>query len=418
MSGNRVRWSMAAVALILVGIAGAGWLLKQPSATAMPSALQPASPENAATPVEAVRVRRADVSLRAEATGYLEPWRKVEVRTEAGGRILERRGDEGSRVSAGELLVRLDDRDRVIELEEAQAEWLKTQAGYAVDFQREEARPRENASRPPTAPSAEVERVERLLQEGLLSRHEADEARRRYEADRVLSGGRREEVRAATAGLAQAEQRVARARLGLERTRILAPFAGRLADLVVEAGQQVSPGEVLFTLLEDDRLKVDVDVLEADVVRLRQGAPARVRIPSFQNLVLAGTVHTINPRVNPETGTGRVTLAIPNPKRLLLAGLFASVELETARIPARLVVPAEALLLRQGRNLVFRIEGGRAHWTYVEVGARSGDLVEIVSGLSEGDLVASGGHFALAHEAPVEPRIVAGPSRQQPAPVR
>jgi len=92
----------------------------------------------------------------------------------------------------------------------------------------------------------------------------------------------------------------------------------------------------------------------------------------------------------------------------LLTGLFASIELETDRLRHRLVVPASALLVRQGRDLVFRIENGKAFWTYVQVGAKSGDLVEITDGLSQGDLVASGGHFALAHEAPVEAVIADG----------
>ena len=85
-----------------------------------------------------------------------------------------------------------------------------------------------------------------------------------------------------------------------------------------------------------------------------------------------------------------------------MPGLFAYVELETGRLPDRLLVPVAAVLERQDRQLVFRIEEGRALWTYVTTGARSGDLVEITDGLAEGDLVAVKDHFALAHEAPVE----------------
>ena len=235
-----------------------------------------------------------------------------------------------------------------------------------------------------------------------------DEAARREEIARLLSGASQGEVRAASSGLAQAEQRVERSRLALERTRIAAPFSGRVADLEVEVGQQIGPGETLFTLLQDDRLKVDVDVLEADIVRQRPGAPARVTIPSADGLVLEGSVYAINPRVDSTTGTGKVTVAIDNPRGLLLSGLFANVELETRRLPGRLIVPAEALLARQGRDLVFRIEKGRALWTYVTVGERSGEQVEITEGLSQGDLIAAGQHFALAHEAPVEAVLTEG----------
>jgi HlyD family secretion protein len=103
-----------------------------------------------------------------------------------------------------------------------------------------------------------------------------------------------------------------------------------------------------------------------------------------------------------QRGTGRVTVAIPNPSGRLVAGLYATVRLETARLADRLVVPADAVLVRQGRDLVFVVEAGRAQWTYVEVGARSGDVVEITDGISPGDTIAVDGHFALAHDAPVE----------------
>jgi HlyD family secretion protein len=405
-----MRWSLSALGVALLGAGGFIWISWRPSEAAVPPVQKTAAAaiaEPAAARVQAVRVRLADLPLRAQATGYLEPWRKVTIQAETAGRVLNRTVEEGGCVGAGSLLVLLDDREQRIALEEAQAEWLKNQAAYAVNYQGEE--PAKARSLAPAAGSSdEILRLERLAAEGLLPKRALDEARRRYETDRLLSGARQGDVRAASSGLAQSEQRVERSRLAIEKTRITSPFSGCVADLKVEAGQQIAPGEALMTLLQDDRLKVDVDVLEADIVRVRRGAPARVRIPSAGNLVLEGSVYTVNPRIDPETGTGRVTVAIANPRHLLLTGLFASIELETDRLRHRLVVPASALLVRQGRDLVFRIENGKAFWTYVQVGAKSGDLVEITDGLSEGDLVASGGHFALAHEAPVEAVIADG----------
>lgn len=402
------RWLFPTVASILIVVVALLWSQRQ--SVAEPSLSAKAAPEAvAAEParVTAVRVERTDLSLRAQATGYLEPWKKVEIKAEASGRVVERPLEEGGRVGAGQLLVRLDDRELQIELEEARAEWLKSQAGFAVNYQEFDS----PKSRSPAAAAPdpdEIARAERLVREGLLAQRELDELRRRHASLRLLSGASQGEVRAASSGLAQAEQRVERSRLALERTRIAAPFSGRVADLEVEVGQQIGPGETLFTLLQDDRLKVDVDVLEADIVRLRPGAPARVTIPSADGLVLEGSVYAINPRVDSTTGTGKVTVAIDNLRGLLLSGLFANVELETRRLPGRLIVPAEALLARQGRDLVFRIEKGRALWTYVTVGERSGEQVEITEGLSQGDLIAAGQHFALAHEAPVEAVLTEG----------
>jgi len=66
-----------------------------------------------------------------------------------------------------------------------------------------------------------------------------------------------------------------------------------------------------------------------------------------------------------------------------------------------LLVPDDAVLVRQGRDLVFVVVGGRAQWTYVEVGARSGNYVALTDGVQPGDTVAVDGHYALAHDAPV-----------------
>lgn len=399
---RRRGWLLGTMgALLALGAATGLSLSRSSEVTAELERREPSQPRfESVARVRAVTVQRADLSLRREATGYLEPWRTVDVSADAPGRVVERRVEEGQWVEAGQQVVLLDDRDRRLEVEEAEAEWLKILAQYAVNYESEPGDTPNSRSA-----DADTRSPNDLFRQGLISRQELKEARRQQRASersRLLGGHRRDEVRAATSGLAQAEQRLERARLALERTRITAPFAGRVADLDVEPGQQVAPGEPLLTLIEDTRLKVEVDVLEADIVRLRDGAPAQVRVPALADTEFEGAIHTINPRVSTETGTGRVTVTLPNSKGRLMPGLFAYVELEVGRLNDRLQVPVEAVLERQDRQLVFRIEDGCALWTYVKTGARSGELVEIVEGLSEGDSVAVANHFALAHEAPVE----------------
>ncbi|NBB99839.1 MAG: efflux RND transporter periplasmic adaptor subunit [Bacteroidetes bacterium] len=352
--------------------------------------------------IEVVEVTPVDFPLRAEATGALAPWRQSAISAEAGGRIVERPVEEGQRVAAGAVLYRLDDRDVRIELEEARSDLLQARAEYGVALRQEDAA----LALPDTSFVAErraaYEEAQAAHARGEMSDAALQTARRQYEAAQVLTGRDRSAVQAAVSGLAAAEQRLERAELALERTRITAPYGGRVADLEAEVGQRVGAGEEVAKLLDDSRMKVRVDVLESDLVRMTQGGTVRARLPALEDRTVEGTIHAINPRVDPATGTGRVTAAIPNPDGRLVGGLFAYVELETERLPDRLVVPADAVLVRQGRDLVFRVADGRAEWVYVEVGARSGDHVEITDGLRPGDRVAVAGHFALAHDAPVE----------------
>jgi RND family efflux transporter MFP subunit len=350
--------------------------------------------------VETVNVAPRDFLIHAEATGYLAPWRVTEVSAEASGRVVERRVEEGRFVQVGSVLVRLDDRDRTIEVQEAEAELLSARAVYAVNTSRGiEGTAVDTAA--VAASRARLLEAEAAFARGDVDRQAVVEARRRFEAQLVLSGQERSAVQAVTAGLAQAEQRLERARLALSRMAVQSPFAGRIADLQVETGQHVSPGQPLLTLIDDSRMKVEVDVLESDLVRVREGGAAVVRVPSMGNVAFRGTIFAINPRIDNRSGTGRVTVAVSNPQGRLISGIFAYVELETDRLADRLVVPADAVLVRQGRDLVFRVNNGRAEWVYVEVGRRSGNEVEIVDGLKPGDEIAIAGHHALAHDAPV-----------------
>ena len=188
----------------------------------------------------------------------------------------------------------------------------------------------------------------------------------------------------------------------LSRMQVLASIDGRIAELQTEVGQRVNTGQHILNLLDDSKMKVEVNVLESDLHGLKVGATARVRIPSMADTLVNGRIFSINPKVDPTTGTGRITVSIDNRKGELISGLFAYVELESDRIKNRLVVPSEAVLVRQGRDLVFVVDGGRAQWTYVTVGRRSGDFVEIVDLLSPGDSVAVSGHHALSHDGRVE----------------
>lgn len=351
--------------------------------------------------VDVMIAEPTDFILLAEATGHLSPWRSADISAEASGLVEERLVEEGSRVSAGDVLLRLDDRDEQIALEEARSRLLEAQIQYA-DIRIGSA----NATGPDSARIEEAERTfaraEQAFEDGSITLEEMQVARREYDATVLRSGARRPEVEAVRSGLEQAEQAVERAELQLSRKTVRAPFGGRVADLAVEMGQRISAGTMVMRLLDDARMKVTVDVLEADLVGLEVSGAAHVRIPAMADTTVSGRIFSINPSVDPQTGTGRVTVELSNPRGDLLSGLFTYVRLETGRLPGRIVVPADAVLVRQGRDLVFLVEGERARWTYVSVGRRSGDLIEITEPIAPGDSVAVAGHHALSHDARIE----------------
>ncbi len=128
---------------------------------------------------------------------------------------------------------------------------------------------------------------------------------------------------------------------------------------------------------------------------------------AFPRVRFPGIVVTISPLIDPKTRMMRATVELcprhihPESEQALRPGMFASIMIVTDRLQERLLVPREALLIRDLRSLVFTAEKGRAKWHYVEVGEENLEYVEIRAGIIEGDTVLVEGHHALAHDAEI-----------------
>jgi RND family efflux transporter MFP subunit len=214
----------------------------------------------------------------------------------------------------------------------------------------------------------------------------------------------------AKSGLADAELGVREAELQLQRTRIRAPFAGRVASIRVVEGQQVRIGDELLTVVDLNPIRVEVQVLESEVGLLAEGRGATIAFAAFPGESFSGRIATINPMVERETRTARVTVTIPNPQGRILPGMYARVSLEARKFPDRVMVPRAAILERDRRTMLFVFEGendiGFAKWRYVTPGMMNDSLVEIVADpetdmVEAGEWVLTDGHYTLIHDARV-----------------
>ena len=225
----------------------------------------------------------------------------------------------------------------------------------------------------------------------------------------------------AQSGLDRAQVAVEQARLQLTRARVGAPFSGRVANLLVSQGHRVRVGDELMTVVDIDPIKVEVQVLEAEVGLLAAGRVAQVTFAAFPGETFVGRIETINPVIETDSRTARVTVRLPNPDGRILPGMYARVSLEARRFPDRILVPKSAVLERDRRTMVFVYEGdenrGLAKWNYVTTGLENDSLVEIVDNpdtemLEPGQIVLIDGHNTLIHDAVVRldenPRRAAG----------
>jgi membrane fusion protein, copper/silver efflux system len=184
-----------------------------------------------------------------------------------------------------------------------------------------------------------------------------------------------------------------------EELAIPSPASGFVIEKNVVEGASVDAGMRLYRIAALSKVWVEAEVYEADLAHVRVGQPATVTLDYIPGRAYQAKVAYIYPYLDPTTRTGRVRIEIGNTKLDLRPGMYASVEL-SSDLGQRVQVPAAAVVYTGPRRLVFAdLGGGRFKPTQVQVGAESGGMYEVLSGLSPGDLVATSGVFLIAAEA-------------------
>lgn len=191
---------------------------------------------------------------------------------------------------------------------------------------------------------------------------------------------------------AQAEVNAAKASLGaantsLRRSLSRAPFDGAITERLVNAGDFVRPGTVMFNLVDDSMLRFRGEVPEREAARIKVDQLVRLTVDAYPGRTFEGRVTWINPAVNIATRSVGIEARVDNAKRELKANFFARGALVVDEAAPTLVVPIETVLTFAGVNKVFVVEGDAAKGREVELGGTYGEQQEILSGLKAGDRV-------------------------------
>lgn len=311
------------------------------------------------------------------ASGTVSAWEEVPVGAEAGG--LTATGvfvDEGTYVRQGQALVQMNDALLRAQLRQQQAAVQSAQASASRD-------------------QAALGRAQELKERGFLSQASLDTA---------LAN-----KRASDANVAAAQASLSETRTRLSQATIKAPVSGLIVSRSVTRGQIISAGTELFRIVRDGRLELDAQIPETELPLIRAGQTAV--ISAEQSGRSTGTVRIVTPEVDGQTrlGVARITLSSGNG---LKAGNFARAEIDVGASPA-LVVPAAAIVFREGKPGVYVIGPNEAVRFVPLAGARAGQLIAVTGAvragqrvvingagfLGEGDLVTVG----TATAAPAQP---------------
>jgi RND family efflux transporter MFP subunit len=289
------------------------------------------------------------------ASGSVQARRVSGVGAEVSGRLVDVFVDVGDAVESGAALFQIDRVPYEMALAEARAGLALARAE------------RDNALQ-------EQERVEKLIEERAVSQ------RRRDEQTTAAA--------VAVARVAQMEARLARAETDLERTLVLAPYAGSVVERLAHEGEMAGPERVVV-LQESGALVVVLNIPEAASIPVRAGSAVRLFAEGLA-APLETRVDRVSERVDPDTRTYEVRAPVEDPSGSVKAGSYVRAEILPTPGQPRAIVDRSALLMRDGRSYVFRVEGDTARRVPVRIGAMTSDRVEILSGVEVGDRVVRG----------------------------
>jgi membrane fusion protein, copper/silver efflux system len=180
---------------------------------------------------------------------------------------------------------------------------------------------------------------------------------------------------------------------------IVAPVSGYVVEKNVVEGAAVEPGRPLFRIAGLDRVWVEAEIYESDLSLVAVGQAARITLPYDPAAHFEGKVAFVYPYLDPTARTGRVRVELANPGLALKPEMYTDVAIAIDR-GERLVVPESAVLYAGSRRLVFvDLGGGRLEPRPVELGVRSEDFIEVLSGLEMGQSVVTSGTFLIAAES-------------------
>lgn len=313
-------------------------------------------------------------------SGYVVAQRKAAVASKTTGRLEWIGVEEGSRVSSGQIIARLENRDLEAVVRQAEAALQNSKAN--LDQVKAELSDAGQA----------FGRQKDLLQQGIVSRAEYDVADARLKRAAAATAG-------AEAGIRSASAVLQGARVNLDYSLIRAPFDAvvltknaDVGDIITPLGAAANAKAAVFTIADLGSLQVEADVSESNLSLIKKGQPCEVTLDALPGSRFRAVVHTIVPTADRSKASVMVKISFLEHDERIFPEMSAKVaflerEVRSEEKNARIVVNPAAIVVQEGREGVYLVKGERVLFTPVTRGAKLGDLVE-VAGLHYGDILA------------------------------
>jgi RND family efflux transporter MFP subunit len=373
-----------------------------------------------------------------EATGNLAGDASTDVAPTVGGKIVQVNFDIGSYVQKGDVLVRLDDRDARIRLEQSRSQLQQSQSAVnqaQAQVEQAQANVRQaqaqlglsgserfeisqiaevrSAKAAMDLAETEYTRSAKLLESGDISRSafdqrrtQRDQARSAYQtalnsANQRFAAIRTAQaqvdtasagVRAAQSAVRTAQAQVDASQKAVNDTLILAPISGYVSERVADVGEFISPNtpnSKIATIVRTSVLRLKIDIPEQSIGKIATGQSISLQVSAYPDRNFAGTVVRMSPSVNATARTLTVEAEVANTEGLLKPGQFATVRITQSLPEPAVMVPVAAVRSDGDVSRVFIVKDGAAREQLVQLGLLENDMIQIKQGVAEGDVVAT-----------------------------
>jgi len=358
-------------------------------------------------PVEVAQVTQQDVPIQIKSIGNVEAVTTIAVRSQVEGTLMRVGFVPGQEVKKGEVLFSIDPRPLQAQLNQAEANLLKSMAAVR---QGNDIVARDEATL--ANDRIIVNRDTKLVEAGVVPREQFDNDQAKLRADEATVRADQSSVANLQAAQKAEQANVENARVELSYTTIRAQLAGKTGNLAVTAGNLVRANDTtaMVTITTSSPIYVTFSVPERDIVRIRQssgkeGLVVQGQIPGDESNPVMGKLSLVDNTVDPATGTVRLKATFINDDRRLYPGQFVNVVLTLGTASQATVVPSQAVQVGQDKSFVYVVKAdGTAEMRTVKVGTTMDTMTVIEDGLKPGEQVVTDGQLRIVPGAKVQVR--------------
>lgn len=363
----------------------------QPSATAA-GATAPTPDVSPVDVTTAPAIARTS-SRSVEVVGSLTADEEVIVSAQVPGELASLDVDFGSFVKQGQVIAQIDRRDAQLKMAQAQATLNQTMARLGMK-EGEAYEPQQNADARVVKSQLDwarmdLDRATKLIENGDISRSVYDQAVINHQLAQARYQAALDQVQQQLALVDQHRASLALAKKGEADTVVRAPISGSVKEKHAGRGAYLPVNGKIVTLVRLDPLRVRADIPEASAAAVRIGQTTTFTVDSFPGRTFSARVARIGPSLNEQTRALTIEAELSNPANQLRPGMFARSQVVVNANAKAILIPLRAVMYIAGLSKIFVIENGIAKERIIRTGTADGDLIEVLDGVADGEIVAT-----------------------------